>query len=58
MCRLCGYDRFVGALQFHHLDPESKRFSLSMRGCTRSFAELREEAAKCVLLCAQLPRGG
>jgi hypothetical protein len=50
-CRLCGYDRYLGALQFHHLDPEAKAFSLSARGCTRSFAELRAEAAKCILLC-------
>jgi hypothetical protein len=21
-CQKCGYDRYVGALQFHHLDPE------------------------------------
>ena len=51
-CRVCGYGRYLGALQFHHLDPSLKSFSLSRRGCTRSFAELKEEAAKCVLLCA------
>ena len=28
-CRLCGYDRCVAALQFHHLDPETKRFALA-----------------------------
>jgi hypothetical protein len=50
-CQLCGYDRSMAALHFHHLDPKSKSFSLSMRGCTRSFAELQEEAAKCILLC-------
>jgi transposase len=51
-CQICGYDRYTGALQFHHVDPSTKSFSLSMRGCTRSIAELREEAAKCQLLCA------
>lgn len=20
-CQICGYDRYVGALEFHHLDP-------------------------------------
>ena len=50
-CRVCGYDRYLGALQFHHLDPPRKSFPLS-RGCTRAFAELQAEAAKCVLLCA------
>lgn len=51
-CQVCGYDRYLGALQFHHLDPSKKSFSLSRRGCTRAFAELQAEAAKCVLLCA------
>ncbi len=51
-CRLCGYDRYQGALQFHHLNPAAKSFSLSRRGCARAFAELKAEAAKCVLLCA------
>lgn len=51
-CQICGYDRYLGALQFHHLDPAKKSFSLSLRGCTRSISELRAEAAKCQLLCA------
>ncbi len=51
-CRLCGYDRYQGALQFHHLDPSSKQFELSRRGITRNLDERRREAAKCVLLCA------
>jgi hypothetical protein len=51
-CALCGYDRCDAALQFHHLDPASKSFALSMRGVTRSMAVCRAEAAKCVLLCA------
>jgi transposase len=51
-CQICGYDRFPGALQFHHVDPDSKRFALSDRGLARSLAKARAEAAKCVLLCA------
>lgn len=51
-CRLCGYDRCQAALEFHHLDPSSKSFALSVRGLTRSIEKLREEVAKCVLLCA------
>jgi transposase-like protein len=51
-CVLCGYDRYPGALQFHHLDPASKVFQISGRGVTRSFAAAQEEAKKCVLLCA------
>lgn len=50
-CRLCGYDRCAAALEFHHLDPSEKRFGLG-GGQTRSIAEMRREAAKCVLLCS------
>lgn len=51
-CQLCGYDRYLGALEFHHVDPASKEFSLSYEGVTRSLDRARAEARKCVLLCA------
>jgi len=51
-CTLCGYDRYIGALQFHHRDGATKNFGLAGRGVTRSLAAVREEAAKCILLCA------
>ena len=51
-CLLCGYDRYPGALEFHHLDPARKDFALSMSGVARSLARAREEARKCVLVCA------
>jgi hypothetical protein len=51
-CILCGYDTCPAALQFHHLDPAMKQFALSREGATRSRAEARAEASKCVLLCA------
>lgn len=51
-CVCCGYSRHAVALQFHHIDPSAKSFGLGVRGITRSIARLREEASKCVLLCA------
>ncbi len=51
-CVICGYERYLGALQFHHLDPATKAFGLGLRGIARSLARCREEAAKCMLLCA------
>ncbi len=51
-CRLCGYDRCIAALEFHHVTPADKRFSMSARGVARSIAKARAEASKCVLLCA------
>ena len=51
-CEICGYNRYAGALQFHHLNPAEKAFVISRHGVTRSLAEARREAEKCVLLCA------
>lgn len=51
-CCLCGYDRHLGALEFHHLDPREKRIGLSYKGAALALATLRAEAQKCVLLCA------
>jgi hypothetical protein len=51
-CALCGYDRCAAALQFHHIDPTAKAFTIAHRGVTRSLAAARAEALKCVLLCA------
>jgi hypothetical protein len=51
-CILCGYDRHVGALEFHHLDASQKRMSVSRDGVALSLRAAREEAAKCVLLCS------
>lgn len=51
-CHLCGYDRCVSALEFHHLDPLEKRLGISQGGLSHSIDTLRAETAKCVLLCS------
>lgn len=51
-CQACGYDRCVGALEFHHLVRAEKRFAVSQEGVTRALEACRAEAAKCALLCA------
>jgi transposase-like protein len=51
-CVLCGYDRALSGLHFHHVNPEEKEFALSRQGVTRSLVAARAEAAKCVLLCS------
>jgi transposase-like protein/DNA-directed RNA polymerase subunit RPC12/RpoP len=51
-CSRCGYDRYIGALHFHHQDGRAKEFGLADRGLTRSLDAVRVEARKCVLLCA------
>jgi transposase len=51
-CAICGYARYAGAMHFHHVDPATKAFGLSLGGLTRAIDVLRKEAEKCVLLCA------
>jgi transposase len=51
-CGICGYRRFIGALEFHHRDPAEKSFALSHLGLARSLERARAEARKCVLLCS------
>jgi hypothetical protein len=50
-CCLCGYDGCLQALDFHHLDPAKKRFTIA-GGHTRSWASLRTELDKCMLVCS------
>lgn len=51
-CQLCGYQRCVAALQFHHLNPAEKSFALSEEGVARNLTRSRAEAKKCLLVCA------
>ena len=50
-CKICGYNRYIGALDFHHLDPSKKKFSLSVKGLCYSRESILQEARKCVILC-------
>jgi hypothetical protein len=51
-CVVCGYDRCLGALAFHHLDPSQKRLAISQNGVTLALASVRAEAQKCILVWA------
>ena len=48
-CLKCGYNKCVSALDFHHLDPREKDFTIS--GNTGKWENLKKELDKCVLLC-------
>lgn len=51
-CCVCGYSRNARALHFHHLDPSLKRMEINAGGAAVAIGRLREEARKCVVLCA------
>jgi transposase len=51
-CSICGFSNHPAALQFHHIDPETKEFHLAQYGHSRSIDRVRAEVEKCILLCA------
>ena len=55
-CQVCGYNRCIEALGFHHQNSSGKDFSISEKGYTRSWAKVKEELDKCKLLCANCHR--
>lgn len=55
-CILCGYHKAIAALEFHHVNPKTKSFGISGQGLTRAWKQVKQEADKCVLLCANCHR--
>jgi hypothetical protein len=54
-CCKCGYSKCIDALHFHHLDPKTKKFTITDAVYNRVKAteeEIYEEIAKCILVCA------
>ncbi len=55
-CAICGYNKCIQALEFHHIDGRGKDFGISAKGYTRSWKEVKSEINKCILLCANCHR--
>ena len=55
-CIVCGYDRCIAALEFHHLNPEEKDFSIASSGTTKSWDRIKNELDKCICVCANCHR--
>lgn len=49
-CSVCGYDKNIAALDFHHI--HGKDVKVSDICGSRSWSRIEEEIARCVLLCA------
>lgn len=56
-CTICGYDKTIAALDYHHLDPEDKDelLSIAMRD-GYAWHKIVEEARKCTILCCRCHR--
>ena len=55
-CKICGYKKYPGAFDLHHINGSTKEFGLSQRGVTRSWEKVKAEADKCILVCANCHR--
>lgn len=55
-CEICGYNKCISALEFHHIDPKEKDFGIAEKGYTRSWNRVKEELDKCILICANCHR--
>ena len=53
-CQRCGYDKYIGALEFHHKDPTQK--DMGIAGSGKKWETIKEEVEKCMLLCANCHR--
>jgi hypothetical protein len=55
-CVRCGYKKYQGALDFHHLDPNEKDFNLSHLRRYSFDDRVKKELDKCILVCANCHR--
>lgn len=55
-CERCGYSKCIGALEFHHINPAQKDFSISHVKSYAFSQTIKDELNKCNLLCANCHR--
>ena len=51
-CQICGYDKCIAALEFHHPNPKNKRGEPGGMGDANSWKEIE----KCILVCSNCHR--
>jgi|SRR5882724_1101628 len=54
-CQICGYAKYMSALEFHHRNPKEKDFTISQRTLV-DFKKHKKELDKCDLLCCRCHR--
>lgn len=53
-CAKCGYNKCYDALEFHHVNPEDKKFNINQTWVNNK--NIVEELNKCILLCCRCHR--
>ena len=56
-CAICGYNKCMDCLEFHHSNPKDKKFGINIRNIEkRNNIKIAEELNKCILLCNRCHR--
>lgn len=56
-CEICGYNKNISVLEFHHVDPNEKELKLDIRHLSNSnLDKIEKELDKCILVCANCHR--
>lgn len=55
-CEICGYNRCLAALEFHHNNPDAKDFSISRARHLKLSDKIKKELDKCRCVCANCHR--
>ena len=55
-CAICGYNKCISALDFHHLNPQEKLYNIASNGSCRDLETDIAEIRKCILVCANCHR--
>ena len=56
-CCICGFNKWQSALEFHHVNPNEKDFSITAENTTKAIEKQLKELRKCILVCANCHRG-
>lgn len=51
-CIYCQYNKYSGALEFHHKSASTKEFGIGHKGHSRSWDKVQDELDKCILVCS------
>ena len=55
-CEICGYNKYIGALEFHHINPDKKDFTIAKIRQYKFDKVIKNELDKCMLLCSNCHR--